>query len=113
MVWKDIVPWAFSLGMFVIALVTLAKNGKKELKQEYSEEAAKIHEIEQSLTKISTKLDALQEMMQETRTDIKAMNTGLQEMDKRLSKVENDQKTMWMRIDELKEKVGYYHEQGH
>ena len=112
MVWKDVVPWIFSLGMFIIALVTLAKNGKKDLKAEYSEEATKIHEIEQSLTRICTKLDNLQNTMQETRSDVKTMNNGVQELDKRVTTLENDLKTAWVRIDELKEKVGFYHD-GH
>ena len=110
MEWKDVVPWIFSLGMFVLTLVTLVRNGKKDLKQEYSEEATKIHEIEQSLTAISTKLDNLQNTMQETRTDVKAISSGSQELDKRISKVENDLKTAWIRIDELKGKVEHYHE---
>lgn len=110
MVWKDIIPWIFSLGMFVIALVTLARNGKKDMKAEYAEESTKIHEIEQSLTRICTKLDALQNTMQETRSDVKAMNGGFQELDKRLSKVESDMNTMWKRYDELKGRVEHYHE---
>lgn len=110
MAWTDVVPWICSLGMFVLTLVTLVRNGKKDLKQEYSEESTKIHEIEQSLTAISTKLDNLQNTMQETRTDVKAISTGSQELDKRICKVENDLKAAWIRIDEIKGKVEHYHE---
>jgi len=112
MTWKEVIPWLFSLGMFVIALVTLARNGRKDLKAEYSEESSKIHEIEQSLTAISTKLDNLQNTMQETRTDVKSMNSGINALDKRVTTLETSMESAWVRIDELKEKVGHYHD-GH
>ena len=112
MTWRDVIPWLFSLGMFVIALVTLARNGRKDLKAEYSEEASKIHEIEQSLTRICTKLDNLQNTMQETRSDVKSMNNGINALDKRITALETSMESAWVRIDELKEKVGHYHD-GH
>ena len=110
MEFKDVIPWIFSLGMFIIALVTLARNGKKDMKAEYVEESSKIHEIEQSLTRIDTKLDNLQNTMQDTRKDVKTANSGYQELDKRLSKMETEFNTMWKRYDELKGKVEHYHE---
>lgn len=112
MVWQDVVPWIFSLGMFVLTLITVSRNGKKDLRQEYTEELTKIHEIEQSLTRICTKLDNLQNTMQETRADVKAMSSGIQALDKRVSVLETSMESAWIRIDELKDKVGHYHE-GH
>ena len=102
--------WLFSLGMFVIALVTLARNGKKDLRQEYTEESSKIHEIDQSITRLCTKMDVLQHTMEETRQEIKAINDGLQEVKMRVRSFEQEQKTMWIRIDEIKGKIEHYHE---
>ena len=110
MEFKDYIPWIISLAMLIISLVTLGRNGRKERKAEYVEESTKIHDIEQSLIRVNTKLDQLCGLMTETKADVKAMNNGLQELDKRLVKVEGEQKTMWMRIDELKQKVGHYRE---
>lgn len=110
MVWKDVIPWIISLGMFVLTLIALARNGKKDLKQEYSEELSKIHEIEQSIIKLCTKMDVLQHTMEETRQEIKVISDGLQELKIRVHSVEQEQKTMWLRIDEIKGKVEHYHE---
>jgi len=112
MEWTNLIPWGMTLATVIIAIITLSRNGRKDRKEEYVEQSSKIHEIEQSLIKVNVKLDQLCVTTTETRSDIKAMNQGLQEMDKRVTTMENDMKTMWMRIDELKEKVGFYHE-GH
>lgn len=109
---EQYIPWLISLGMLIATIITLSRNGRKDRKEEYVEQSDKIHEIEQSLIKVNIKLDQLCVTTTETRSDIKAMNQGLQEMDKRVTTIEKDMETMWMRIDELKEKVGYYHE-GH
>ena len=110
---KDYLPWLISLGGFIVALITLSRNGRKDRKAEYVEESSKIHEIEKSLTEINTKLDGLQTTMQETRDDVKSVSGNYQDLDKRVTTLENNLKTAWIRIDELKDKVGYYHEQGH
>lgn len=110
---KDYIPWLISLGGFIVALITLSRNGRKDRKAEYVEEADKIHEIEKTLAEINTKLDSMQNTLKETRTDVKSINTSFQELDKRVTTIENNLKTVWLRIDELKDKVGFYHDTGH
>ena len=39
------------------------------------------------------------------KADVKALNNTVNEVDKRITMVEKEQETMWIRIDELKEKT--------
>ena len=102
---KDYIPWLISIAMLIVSMITLSRNGRKERKAEYVEESTKIHEIEQSLIRVDEKLRQLCDLMRETKDDVKKTNSGLQDIDKRLTKVEADLKTAWIRIDELKEAV--------
>ena len=111
MEWTNFIPWIISLGMFVLALVTLSRNGRKDRKTEYVEEAKKIDSIKESLTKANVKLDTICTTMTETRTDIKAMNEDINAVQNRVAIIENEMNTMWKRIDELKIKIGHYHDE--
>ena len=104
------IPWIISLGGFIVALITLSRNGRKDRRNEYIEEANKIDLIKESLTKANVKLDTICTTMTETRTDIKVMHESLNAMENRVSIVENEMKAMWVRLDELKTKIGRYHE---
>lgn len=110
MEFSQYIPWLISLGGFIVAVVTLSRNGRKDRKAEFVEEFTKIHDIEQSLVRVNTKLDQLCTLTTETRAEIKSMNSGIHELDKRITSLENTQETMWRRIDELKAKIGHYHE---
>ena len=102
MEWTNWIPWLLSLGMFVVAVITLSRNGRKDRKAEYVEDAKKIDSIKESLTKANVKLDTICTTMTETRTDIKAMNESITAVEMRVSVIENEMKTVWLRIDELK-----------
>lgn len=69
------------------------------------EQDMKLEALKESLLKANIKLDQVCQTTTETRSDIKALHTSMIEMDKRLSVVENDLKTAFMRIDELREEV--------
>ena len=105
MEWREIISWVVSIILFVITVITFTKNGRKERKQEYQEEDAKIDGIKESLLKANMKLDTVCATTNETRTDIKAMNEYIHGVEKRVSVLENDLKTVWIRIDELKAEV--------
>ena len=105
MEWTNLIPWSISLISLVIVIITFVKNGKKDLKQEYTEEASKIDGIKESLLKVNMKLDQVCATTNETRSDIKAMNENLNTVEKRVSVLENDIKSIWVRIDELKQAV--------
>lgn len=67
------------------------------------ENEARLEALKESLLKANIKLDQLCATTNETRADIKSLNSSITEMDKRLSVVENDLKTAFRRIDELRE----------
>lgn len=105
MKWTNAIPWGISLVMLVITIITFAKNGRKDRKANYLEEAQKIESIKESLVKVNMKLDQVCATTNETRSDIKAMNEYVNAVEKRVTLLENSLNTVWIRIDELKEAV--------
>ncbi len=105
MEWTNLIPWGISLAMFIISIVTLVRNSKKDLKNEYREDLQKMESIKESLIKVNMKLDQVCATTNETRSDIKAMNEYMTAVERRVSIIENTLDTVWVRIDELKEAV--------
>lgn len=101
----NLIPWSISIIALIITIVTFAINRKKDLKTDYREEDAKFDGIKESLLKANIKLDQVCSTTTETRTDIKALNKDIVEMDKRISVIERDVKTAFMRIDELRDRI--------
>ena len=105
MEWREIISWVISVILFVTTIITFIKTGRKERKAEYIEEDAKIDSIKESLIKVNIKLDSLCATTNETRSDIKAMDEHMRTVEQRVLTLENNLKTVWIRIDELKEQV--------
>ena len=101
----NLIPWSISIIALIITIVTFAINRKKDLKTDYREEDAKFDGIKESLLKANIKLDQVCATTTETRTDIKALNKDIVEIDKRIAIVERDVKTAFLRIDELRESI--------
>lgn len=108
MEWTNLIPWSISLVSLIIVIISFAKSGRKDRKQEYVEEDAKIDGIKESLIKANLKLDQVCATTNETRSDIKSMNEYLNAVEKRVAVLENTIKTVWMRIDELKGQVNHH-----
>lgn len=91
---------------FIIAVcgfIFTAYNFWAARKKDVLDATAQLEEIRTGLIKVNMKLDQVCVTTNETRSDIKAMNTQIQELDKELSIVKRDLKTAFNRIDELKE----------
>ena len=88
MEWTNLIPWSISLVSLIIVIVAFVRNGKKDIKQEYVEDASKIDGIKESLLKANMKLDQVCTVTNETRSDIKAMNENLNAVEKRVSVLE-------------------------
>ncbi len=101
--WTNLIPWGISLITLIVVILTFARSGKKDYKENITEESAKMHDIDRSLTKVNTKLDQLCNTTVETRADIKAMSQNLSVMERRVTILETQLETVWKRIDELKE----------
>ena len=99
----NLIPWSISIIALIITIVTFAINRKKDLKADCKEDDIKFEGIKESLLKANIKLDQVCATTTETRTDIKALNKDIIEMDKRISVIERDVQTAFMRIDELRE----------
>lgn len=101
----NLIPWAISLVSLLLCILTFVKNGKKDLRQSYQEQDDKFSKINEALLKVNIKLDQVCAVTNETRSDIKALNKDLTDLDKRISVIERDVQTAFIRIDELREKV--------
>lgn len=86
----------------IIAVATFSRNGRKDFKNDLTEENTKMDSLKESLLKANIKLDQVCATTNETRSDIKALNNNLIEIDKRVTILENDLHTAFIRIDELK-----------
>lgn len=89
----------------ILNLISFIITRKKDTKQIVTEDVLKIEGIKESLLKVNMKLDQVCATTVETRTDIKAMGSQLQEMDKRITIIENETQTVWRRIDELRTEI--------
>lgn len=103
--WQYIIPWTMTFIALIVSILTLTRNSRRDSMKDRQENEARLEALKESLLKANIKLDQVCAITNETRNDIKALNTALIDMDKRLSVVENDLKTAFMRIDELREEV--------
>ena len=99
------IPWAISAIMLLFSILTYARAGHKDQMRDKAEQTARLENLSEGLIKANIKLDQVCQTTTETRTEIKTLSANLTEIDKRLSMVENDLKTAFMRIDELREEV--------
>ena len=99
----QIVPWIISGVSMVVCVLTYMRNSRAAEIKDRAENDARLEGLKEALLKANIKLDQVCATTNETRSDIKALNSSITEMDKRLSVVENDLKTAFMRIDELRE----------
>lgn len=105
MEWMNLIPWSIAFLALVVSALGFIRNKHKDEVAGRIDIESKMESLKESLLKANIKLDQVCATTNETRSDIKALNTSLIEMDKRLSVVENDLKTAFMRIDELREDI--------
>ena len=101
----NLIPWGISAVAMLVAILTYFRNGNKLHKDEILEDDAKLDGIKESLLKANMKLDQVCATTNETRTDIKALNKDLTNLEKEVVVIKRDLKTAFVRIDELREKV--------
>lgn len=101
----NLIPWSISIIALIFTAVTFYRNGRKDLKNASKEESSQFEGIREGLIKANIKLDQVCAVTNETRTDIKSLNKDLIEIDKRVSVIERDVQTAFMRIDELRAEI--------
>lgn len=99
------IPWTISGVSLLFAVFTYVRNIIKDNKQNTADDAAKMDIINQGLIKANMKLDQTCQALTELRLDVRSLSSSLNEMDRRVTILERDVKTAFVRIDELKEKA--------
>ena len=99
------IPWGISAISVIIAVLTYMRNGKKDDREDIRKEESKMDGIKEGLLKANMKLDTVCATTNETRSDIKSMTKDLIAMDRRVTVIEQNMKTMSADIEELKGKV--------
>ena len=98
----SIIGLCFSGVMLLISLINLFIARGDGIKKDTEEDERELASLREGILKANMKLDQVCTTTNETRTDIKALNSSLGEIDKRVTVVERDLKTAFIRIDELK-----------
>ena len=94
---------SISLIIALVGAFSAAYNVIGQRKRETAEAAARLEDIRTGLIKVNLKLDQVCNVTTETRSDIKAMDSRIQDLERELGLVKRDLKTAFVRIDELKE----------
>lgn len=100
-----------SLGYLIsgIALIftslTYFRNGHRDSRKDVQDLDLRFESLKESLINLNAKLDQVGRDTSETRADIKSLNKDLANMDRRISLVERDLQTAFIRIDELKGEI--------
>lgn len=102
----SIISLIFSGVMLAVSITNLAISNARNSKKDTAEQIKEREDIREGLLKANMKLDQVCATTNETRADIKGLDTGLGALDKRVSIIERDVKTAFIRIDELREKQG-------
>lgn len=91
---KELIPWGISACMLLFAILTYVRTGRKDNKAEANDENAKFEGIRESLLKANMKLDQVCSTTNETRTDIKSLNKDIISLDRRVTVLESEIKTI-------------------
>lgn len=97
------IPWTISGISLLFVVLTYVRNLIKDNKQNTADDAAKLDILNQGLIKANMKLDQTCQALTELRLDVRSLSSSLNEMDRRVTILERDVKTAFVRIDELKE----------
>ena len=100
----SIISLIFSGVMLAVSITNLAISNARNMKKDTTEQSREREDIREGLLKANLKLDQVCSTTNETRSDIKSLNNGMGALDKRVSIIERDLKTAFIRIDELREK---------
>lgn len=89
----------------IVSFILFVRTLNRDSKENMEEQASRNDKINASLLKQSLMLENITQNVGDIKTEIKSINTNINDVEKRVSLIESEQKTMWMRVDELKEKI--------
>ena len=99
----SIISLCFSGVTLIILCINFFGSKKDGIKKNTEEDERELASLREGILKANMKLDTVCATTNETRTDIKALHNSITEVDKRVSVMERDLQTAFMRIDELRE----------
>lgn len=98
----SIISLTFSGVMLVVSVVNFVITNIRQTKQNAAEGEHELASLREGILKANIKLDTVCNTTSDTRTDIKAMNTQLTDIDKRLTVAENNISDAFDEIKELR-----------
>ena len=99
----SIISLCFSGIMMVIGVSTFIITQVCAGKQDTSESVNRFANMENTLTEVRVSLDEVRKTVTETRQDVKNLSTNIIDIDRRLTRAEEQLATAFIRIDELRE----------
>lgn len=102
----SIISLCFSGIMMIVGVVTFVISRIREGKKDIEDENKDKEEMKSSLLELSYLTKTINQTTNDIKTDVKSLSSNMNEIDKRVFKLENEQATMWRRLDEVKDKVG-------
>ena len=102
----SIISLCFSGIMMIVGVVTFVISRIREGKKDIEDENKNKEDMKSSLLELSYLTKTINQTTNDIKTDVKSLSSNMNEIDKRVLKLESEQATMWRRIDEVKDRVG-------
>lgn len=102
----SIISLCFSGIMMIVGVVTFVISRIREGKNDIEEENKDKEDMKSSLLELSYLTKTINQTTNDIKTDVKSLSSNMNDIDKRVIRLENEQANMWRRIDEVKGKVG-------
>lgn len=99
----SIISLCFSGVMMIIGVTSFIITQSKTSKKEIETSERQLNVIREDILQVRMKLDEVGTVVTETKGDVKGLTVNINEIDKRLTRVETNLETAFVRIDELKE----------
>lgn len=101
----SIISVCFGGVSLVVSFILFVRTLSRDSKENMEAQADRNDRINASLLELNLVTKAINQNVSDIKVDMKTLSANMNEVEKRVSVIENEQKTMWMRIDEVKEKI--------
>jgi septal ring factor EnvC (AmiA/AmiB activator) len=99
----SIISLAISAVMMIVGVTTFVITQSRQSKKDTEESTRQLSDIREDIVGVRMKIEEVGNIVKETKDDVKGLSANLSDIDKRLTRVEENLKTAFKRIDELKE----------
>lgn len=103
---------SIALIIALLGAISTVYNMSSNRKKSIQSEASQMEDIRRACDKANMKLDTACGSLSEIRTDIKAMQFQINETETKIAVLERDQKTVFSRVDELRERLDKVEQHG-